>query len=566
MTRLSYFHRGGETPLDGRTISVFLEDVVQRYPDNEALISCWQNRRLTYSELRTEVLRLSRGLLALGVGKGDRVGIWATDNIEWVKLQLATAVIGAVLVNINPAYRIAELEHALTAAEVQTLFLMPAFKKSRYVEMMRRLCPELDSATPENLACAAVPELRHVVVFDPTDTAATARPAPGFMVWNDVLDRGARLGKGKLAERSAMLDCDDPINIQFTSGTTGFPKPVVLTHHNILNNGFHVAAALGTTADDRLCVPVPFYHCFGMVVSNLGCLTHGAALVIPEAHFDAGAILAAVEAERCTLLHGVPTMFVAELEHENFRDFDLSSLRAGIMAGAPCPPELMQRVMTEMGITDIRIGYGQTECSPVSHCTLPGDSVERRTQTVGTNLPHQEAKIVDPATGATVPIGQQGEICFRGYHVMRGYYGMPEATAEAIDGARWLHSGDLGVMDEDGYVAITGRLKEMLIRGGENIYPAEIEHYLCTHPKVAQAAVFGITDEKWGEDIGAWVQLTAGEAATEGELRQYVKDGMAHFKVPTHLRIVDEFPMTVTGKIQKFRIREMVEEELGAGA
>jgi fatty-acyl-CoA synthase len=566
MTQLSYLHRGGETPLDGRTIAVFLEDIVRRYPDNEALVSCWQNKRLTYSELRTEVLRLARGLLQLGVEKGDRVGVWATDNLEWVELQLATAVIGAVLVNINPAYRIAELEHALTAAQVQTLFLMPAFKRSKYVEMLLQLCPELEVATPEDFASAAVPELRNVIVFDPIDTSATARPASGFMVWNDVLDLGARLPKGKLAERSAMLDCDDPINIQFTSGTTGFPKPVVLTHHNILNNGFHIAEALGTKDDDRLCVPVPFYHCFGMVVSNLGCLTHGAALVIPEAHFNAGAILAAIEAERCTLLHGVPTMFVAELEDENFGDFDLSSLRAGIMAGAPCPPELMRRVMDEMGILDIRIAYGQTECSPVSHCTLAGDSVERRTRTVGTNLPHQEVKIVDPATGATVPLGKQGEICFRGYHVMSGYHGMPEATAEAIDSARWLHSGDLGVMDEDGYVAITGRLKEMVIRGGENIYPAEIEHYLCRHPKVAQAAVFGITDEKWGEDLGAWVQLTAGETATEEELRRFVKDGMAHYKVPNHLRVVDEFPMTVTGKIQKFRIREIVEQELAVTA
>ena len=365
----------------------------------------------------------------------------------------------------------------------------------------------------------------------------------------------------RLEAREASLDCDDPINIQFTSGTTGFPKPVVLTHHNILNNAWFVAEAIGMTAEDRLCVPVPFYHCFGMVVSTLGTLSHGATLVVPEAHFNAGAILAAIEGEQCTLLHGVPTMFVAELEYERFSEFDLSSLRGGIMAGAPCPPELMRRVMTSMGIVDLRIGYGQTEASPVTHCTLPGDSIERRTQTVGINLPHQEVKVIDPASGAMVSRGEQGEVCFRGYHVMRGYFEMPEATAETIDAEGWLHSGDLAVLDDEGYLAITGRLKEMVIRGGENIYPAEIEHYLCCHPKVAQAAVFGINDERWGEDLGAWVQLHAGVEATVEEIRQWIVDGMAHYKVPHHLRLVEDFPMTVTGKIQKFKIREQVEQE-----
>jgi len=559
---LSYVHRGGDRPLIGEPIHAYLRKVAELQPNTEALVSCWQGQRLTYADMMVEVEHLAKGLLALDVAKGDRVGIWATDTIEWVLLQLATAQVGAVLVNVNPAYRSAELEHALTAARVKVLFLMPAFKTSHYVERVRELCPELESQAPDELEVARLPELRQIVVFDPADVAATARPAPGFLVWGDVLARGTAVTAGALAQREATLDCDDPINIQFTSGTTGFPKPVVLTHHNILNNAWFVADTIAMTPDDRLCVPVPFYHCFGMVVSTLGTLSHGATLVIPEAHFNAGAILAAIEMERCTLLHGVPTMFVAELEHESFTDFDLSSLRGGIMAGAPCPPELMRRVMDEMGIDDLRIGYGQTEASPVTHCTRRGDSLERRTQTVGINLPHQEVKVIDPASGRTLPRGEQGEACFRGYHVMRGYYELPEATAETIDGSGWLHSGDLAVLDEDGYMAITGRLKEMVIRGGENIYPAEIEHYLCRHPKVAQAAVFGIADERWGEDLGAWIQLHAGESAEIEELRQWIAEGMAHYKVPSHLRIVDEFPMTVTGKIQKFKIRESVEKEL----
>jgi len=566
MTSLSYIHRGDSRPLIGEPIQAHLQKIARRHPNNDAVVSCWQGRRLSYSDLMTEVGNLARGLLALGVQKGDRVGVWGTDSIEWIEIQLATAQVGAILVNINPAYRMAELEHALTAARVQTLFLMPAFKSSHYVEMTRTLCPEVENRPFDDLRCAALPELRHLVVFDPVAPAKTERPAPGFMIWNDVLDRGAAVTHHQLDEREAALDCDDPINIQFTSGTTGFPKPVVLTHHNILNNAWFVAEAIGTTHEDRLCVPVPFYHCFGMVVCNLGCFTHGAALVIPDAHFSAGAVLAAIELERCTLLHGVPTMFVAELAYKDFADFDLSSLRSGIMAGAPCPPELMHRVMHDMGIKDLRIGYGQTESSPVTHCTLEEDSPERRTRTVGTNLPHQEVKVIDPASGTTLPRGEQGEVCFRGYHVMQGYFGMPEATAETIDAAGWLHSGDLGILDEEGYLAITGRLKEMIIRGGENIYPAEIEHYLCRSPKVAQAAVFGISDDKWGEDLGAWVQLAQGETATEEEIRQWVADGMAHYKVPGYLRLVDEFPMTVTGKIQKFRIRELVEKELEGAA
>ncbi len=562
MSQISYLHRGGERPLIGVPIHRFLTGVARRFPDNEAVVCLWQGRRLTYKELMEEVDRLARGLMALGVERGHRVGIWATDCVEWILLQLATSQVGAVLVNVNPAYRLAELEHGLKAARVQTLFLMPSFRKSSYAEMVRELCPELETADPGHLRCTRVPELTHVVVFDPGNIPATERPAPGFLLWNNVLERGDAITAKEILDREASLDCDDPINIQFTSGTTGFPKPVVLTHHNILNNAFFCGEALEMTDRDRLAVPVPFYHCFGMVVSILGCLTHGACVVIPEPHFNAQATLEAVAKERCTLLHGVPTMFVAELEVEGFKDLDLSSLRSGIMAGAPCPEELMHRVMNDLGIRDILIGYGQTESSPVTHATCAGDSVERRTTTVGTNLPYTEVKTVAPDTGAVLPRGEQGEVCFRGYHVMRGYFEMEEATAEAIDPQGWLHSGDLGVIDRDGYLAITGRLKEMVIRGGENIYPAEIEAYLARHPKVAQSAVFGIPHERFGEELGCWVQIHNGETATPEEFRDYIAAGLAHYKVPRHLRIVDDFPMTVTGKIQKFRIREIVEQEL----
>ena len=557
--RTSYVSMGGETPLIGAPIYEFLAEVASRHGDEEAIVSRHQGSRLTYRAFFREVDRLARGLAAIGARRGTRVGIWATNNVEWILLQIATARIGAVLVNINPAYRSAELEHALTAARVEALFLMPSFKTSHYARMVRKLCPEVETSVPDELCCARLPELRRLVVFDPEEVAATPRPAPGFLTWPEVLERGERImSDGARPE----LDPDDPINIQFTSGTTGFAKPVVLTHHGLLNNAYSVAEVMGLSARDRLCVPVPFYHCFGMVLSNLACLSRGATLVIPAPHFDPAATLAAVEAERCTALHGVPTMFVAELALDGFERYDLSSLRTGIMAGAPCPPELMRQVIRDMGCRGILIGYGQTEASPVTHVTRPSDSFERRVGTVGTNLPHQEAKVVDPATGAIVPVGTAGELCFRGYHVMRGYFGDEAATREAIDEAGWLHSGDLGVIDEDGYARITGRLKEMIIRGGENIYPAEIEAHLATHPEVVQAAVFGIADQKWGEELGAWVQLREGATLEAAELRAWTRDNLAHYKVPRYLRVVDRFPLTVTGKIQKFRIREQVEREL----
>jgi fatty-acyl-CoA synthase len=561
-TGRSYFHSGGETPLLGRTIGAQLEDVCARHADREAVVSIPQGVRVTYGELLARSGDVARGLIALGVGKGDRVGIWSTDNLEWVLLQLATAQVGAVLVNVNPAYRATELEHALRLARVQVLVLIPSFRRSDYVAMVVELCPESLRAGPEAFSAKRLPELRRLVVYNPGDPPGTIRPAPACTTWPELLELARRVGDAPLRAREAALDPDDPINIQFTSGTTGFPKAVVLTHHNILNNGFFVGEAMGLTDRDRVCVPVPFYHCFGMVVSNLACLTHGSTIVIPAPHFEAGATLAAIQQERCTAVHGVPTMFIEELERPDFRSFDLTSLRTGIMAGAPCPPQLLRRVMEEMGCREILVGYGQTEASPVTHLTRPGDHPQRRIETVGINLPHQEVKVVDPRSGATVPAGEQGEVCFRGYHVMRGYYGQEQATREAIDEAGWLHSGDLGVMDGDGYLRITGRLRDMIIRGGENIYPAEIEAFYYEHPKVAQIAVFGVPDEVMGEEVAAWVRLHEGTTTRPQELREWARERIAYYKVPRYIWIVDEFPTTVTGKIQKFRMREIAERQL----
>ncbi|MDJ0975646.1 MAG: AMP-binding protein [Planctomycetota bacterium] len=554
--RTSYVHRGGYEPLIGLPIPVFLADVAKRHPEREALVSLPQNVRMTYRELMHETDRLAKAFLAFGIQRGDRVGIWGTDSVEWALTQLATARIGAVLVNVNPAFRVPELEHALRAARVQSLLLMPAFKKSNYVERLIEVCPATTRTGPDEFRSKRLPDLDRVVIFDPDKGDDVERPASGFWTWPEILALGESVDDAALDARTATLEADDPINIQFTSGTTGSPKPVVLTHHNILNNAWFVGRAMKMSHEDRLCVPLPFYHCFGMVVSNLCSWAYGATLVIPAPHFEAGAVLAAVHKERCTVLHGVPTMFIAEFERPDFEEYDLTSLRTGIMAGAPCPPELVKKVANEMGMKEILIGYGQTEASPVTHLTTATDSFERRVNTVGFNLQHQETKIVDPNTGVLQPIGEVGEICFRGYHVMRGYFEDEASTKETIDEGNWLHSGDLGTMDEDGYVTITGRLKNMIIRGGENIYPVEIETHYFTHPKIAQIAVFGVPDDRMGEEVAAWIQLHEGETATEEELRAFGKEGLAHFKIPRYMRIVDEFPMTVTGKIQKFRMKE----------
>ena len=557
----SYYHRGGEPSLLGATIPEHFAAIANRFADREAIVSCHQERRLSYAELSRKIDQAARALLAAGFVKGERIGIWSTDNIEWLVLQMATARIGAILVNINPAYRPRELAYALQRSRVQGLFTIPAFSHSNYVEMLCELVPELMAEQGEALGNPDLPELRKIIIYDPANPQATQAPQPGFIPWPAFLAAAETVPPADLEAATAKLDSDDAINIQYTSGTTGFPKAVLLTHHNILNNAYFTARAMRFDENDRLCVPVPFYHCFGMVLSTLLCLSVGATIVVPAEHFDPLAVLRAIHEERCTALHGVPTMFIAQLEHPRFAEFDLNSLRTGIMAGAPCPEELMHRVIDEMHCSEILIGYGQTEASPITHLTVRDDSLERRTQTVGRNLPHQEVKIADPKGSMTLPLGEIGEVCFRGYHVMKGYFNDAEATAKTIDDGRWLRSGDLGSMDADGYVKITGRLKEMIIRGGENIYPVEIEAYLFTHPKIAQAAVFGVSDPRLGEEIAAWVQLHAGEHMSENELRDFCREGLAHFKVPKFIRFVDDFPMTVTGKLQKFKMREAMESE-----
>jgi fatty-acyl-CoA synthase len=558
----SYFHRGGEQPLLGATIAEHFAATAARLADREAVVSIPQQRRLDYPELASAVDQLARGLLGIGLGKGDRIGIWSTNNIEWLLLQLASARIGAILVNINPAYRVRELAYALQRSDVQCLFTIPAFRSSDYVGMLLELLPELARQSGAGLASETLPALRCVVIYDPVSPAHTPRPQPGFMTWTEVLEAGETVSIDVLEAASAVLDPDEAINIQYTSGTTGFPKAVVLSHHNILNNAWFSALAMHLSEQDRLCVPVPFYHCFGMVLANLLCLSVGACIVIPCEHFEPLAVLQAIESEHCSAVHGVPTMFIALLEHPRFGAFDLSSLRTGIMAGAPCPPALMQRVMQGLHCPEILIGYGETEASPLTHLTTREDTLSRRTETVGRNLPHQEVKVVDTCSGQSITLGQVGEICFRGYHVMQGYYGDTEATAAAVDTKGWLHSGDLGSMDAAGYVQITGRLKEMIIRGGENIYPREIEDFIFTHPKVAEVAVFGVPSEFYGEQVMAWIQLHPGEQATDEEIREFCKGRIAHFKIPEYIWFVDEFPMTVTGKLQKFRMREMAIEQL----
>lgn len=558
----SYFHRGGETPLLAVTIPEHFAQVCAKFPQHEAVVSLSQGHRLRFGELNQAVGELALGLLGLGFNKGERIGIWSTNNIEWLLVQMATARIGAILVNINPAYRPRELAYALQRSEVQGLFVIPRFRSSDYIAMLTELIPELKAENSPRLDNKDLPHLRKIVVYDPLAPMTTQKPHPGFVTWQETVAAGQCVSVEQVDEITHSLDCDDPINIQYTSGTTGFPKAVVLTHHNILNNAWFSAQAMYFTEQDRLCVSVPFYHCFGMVLANLLCLSVGACVVIPSEHFDAEAVLQAVEKEKCTAIHGVPTMFIAELELPSFGNYDLSSLRTGIMAGAPCPPSLMKRVIEDMHCTEILIGYGETEASPLTHLTTRDDSMERRVESVGKNLPHQEVKIVSLETGYTMPLGEVGEICFRGYHIMRGYYGDPEATAIAIDKQGWLHSGDLGRMDVEGYVQITGRLKEMIIRGGENIYPREIEDFIFTHPKVAEVAVFGIPDEFYGEEIMTWVQCHAGETMSEQELRDYCKGNIAHFKIPKYIWFVDEFSMTVTGKLQKFRMKEMALEKL----
>ncbi|MDK2848790.1 MAG: fatty-acyl-CoA synthase [Desulfuromonadales bacterium] len=557
----SYYHCGGLEPLKGETIPEHFSGVVRRFSAREAIVSLHQKRRLTYDGLASASDRLAKGLLGMGYRRGDRIGVWATNSIEWLLLQLATARIGVALVAINPGYRQQEIAYALQHSEVHGLFFIPAFRSSDYVGMLSAVLPQLQKdAFP--LVDSDFPHLRQVVLFDPKDAESTEKPLPGLTVWQEVLAAGEGVSMAELDAVTDTLDRDDTIALLYTSGSMGFPKTAVLSHHNILNNAWFTARRMAFNEMDRLCAPVPFYHCFGMVLANLVCMAVGACVVLPEEYFDPLATLQAIEAEGCTALYGVPTMFLAQLEHPRCGSFDLTSLRTGIMGGAPCPPALVRRVMDELHCPEILIGYGMTEASPLTHLTAPEDSLHIRLETVGRNLPHQEVKLIDPDSGATVPVGGSGEVCFRGYHVAKGYYGDPEATAEGIDADGWLHSGDLGIMDADGYVCITGRRKEIIIRGGENICPWQIEQHLLDHPKVAEVAVFGLPDEFYGEQIMAWVRLENGQQVDEAELRDFCKTGLAHFKVPRYIWIVEEFPKTGSGKLHKPRMREMALERL----
>jgi fatty-acyl-CoA synthase len=550
----------------GKCVGEVLDDTAAAYPDNEALIIRHQQLRYTYAELNLQVERAARGLLALGIQRGDRVGLWATNCAQWVITQFATAKIGAILVNINPSNRAFELEYALSRSECQTLLLIQGFRDSDYVQVLREVCPEAEQAPFEELHAEKLPQLRRLIFLgangcDPGTTEADV--PPGMLGWNELLAMGDRVPLAQLRERESTLNFDDAINIQFTSGTTGLPKGATLSHHNVINNGMLIADAMRFTHRDRLCIPVPFYHCFGMVLANLACLTTGATMVIPAPYFDAEATLRAVAEERCTAIHGVPTMFIAELEHPSFAACDLSTLRTGIMAGSPCPIEIMKRVVKQMHCRELTIAYGLTEASPVITQTTPDDPIDLRVTTVGKALPHTEVKIVNPESGATVPIGEQGELCTRGYHVMKGYYKDPEATLGVIDADGWLHTGDLSVLDENGYFKITGRAKDVIIRGGENISPREIEEFLYTCPGISAVEVIGVPDRKYGEQVAAWIVLEEGSTLTAEQVQKFCEGKIARFKIPRYVKFVEQFPLTISGKVQKFRMREIAAKELG---
>jgi fatty-acyl-CoA synthase len=539
-SQVSYVSGTSDKPLLGDTIGEDFDRTMAAHGDRDALVDRATGRRWTYRELADEVNAVALGLVDLGVTKGDRVGIWSPNCAEWTFTQYATAKIGAILVNINPAYRVHELRYVLNQAGIRTLVAARSFKTSDYAAMIAEVRPEC-------------PRLTDVLLI-------------GEAEWADLQSVGRGGSAAHLAELAGQLSADDPINIQYTSGTTGFPKGATLSHHNILNNGYFVGELCNYTEADRVCIPVPFYHCFGMVMGNLACTSHGACMVIPAPAFDPKATLEAVAEERCTSLYGVPTMFIAELADQSFESHDLSSLRTGIMAGSPCPVEVMKQVIERMGMAEVTICYGMTETSPVSTQTRADDSVDRRVSTVGRVHPHLEVKVVDPETGLTVPCGTPGEFCTRGYSVMLGYWDQPDKTAEAIDAARWMHTGDLAVMDEEGYLNITGRIKDMVIRGGENVYPREIEEFLYTHPDVQDAQVIGVPDERYGEELMVWVKMREGATPLTAEsLREFCAGKLAHYKIPRYVHIVDEFPMTITGKIRKVEMREVSVELLDLG-
>ncbi|ADO70152.1 AMP-binding protein [Stigmatella aurantiaca] len=532
----SYVHGTSSTPLLGETIGENLRRTVERHGDREALVARSQGFRATYRQLWELTTQVALGLLALGVKKGDRVGLWSPNRYEWVVAQYAMARVGAILVNLNPAYKTSELEYALRQSGTSVLLLSRGFRQTDYRAMVEEVRPRC-------------PELRTSLVLDDD--------------WERLGAQGKAVSENTLAEREASLQFDDAINIQYTSGTTGFPKGATLSHHNVLNNGFFIGETLRYGAEDRVCIPVPFYHCFGMVIGNLACTSHGACMVIPAEAFEPLAVMEAVQAERCTSLYGVPTMFIAELDHPRFGEFDFRTLRTGVMAGSPCPVEVMKKVQARMNMREVTICYGMTETSPVSTQSFLDDPLDRRVSTVGRVHPHLEIKIIDAETGAVQPRGAPGELCTRGYSVMLGYWNNPEATQGAIDPAGWMHTGDLATMDAEGYVKIVGRIKDLIIRGGENVYPREVEEYLHTHPGVSEAQVIGVPSEKYGEEVMAWVRVKPGVTLTESELVAFCTGRISTFKIPRYWKFVEEFPMTVTGKVQKFRMRELSVAELG---
>ncbi len=550
----SYTSGTSDMPLLGMTIPELFDHIVKKYPDNDALIVNHQNIRWSYNTLKHHVDTCARALMASGIKKGERVGIWSPNCAEWTVLQLATSKLGAILVNLNPSYRMHELEYALSQSGCTMLVIADKFKYSDYTQIVYDILPELYNAIPGDLHSERIPALRTVVRMHKDSS-------PGMLSWNELLERATDVSLEKVKEEQNKLSFDEPINIQYTSGTTGHPKGATLSHHNILNNGYFVARTMQVTNKDRFIIPVPLYHCFGMVIGNLGCITHGATMIYPSEGFEPEAILKAVEKEKATGIYGVPTMFIAELTHPNFERYDLSSLRTGIMGGAPCPIEVMKKVKSLMHLKDIQIAYGMTETSPVSTQTKIGTSLEKQVGTVGQVHPHIEIMIADPETGALVPIGQPGELCTRGYSVMLGYWNDPEKTAQAIDNSGWMHSGDLATMDEEGYLRIVGRIKDMIIRGGENIYPREIEEFLYTHPNVSDVQVIGVPDEKYGEEVMAWIKLKEGNATAE-EFQAFCEGKIAHYKIPRYYKFTDDFPMTVTGKIRKVEMREISIKEL----
>ncbi|MGD6796616.1 AMP-binding protein [Metabacillus indicus] len=538
--------------LKNKTIGQLLKDTVSAYGNRDAVVYSKENIRYTYDEFYRETTKLAKALIGLGVKKGENIAIWATNVPEWLLLQFASARIGAVLVTVNTSYQSSELKYLLQQSDSAALFLIDGFKGTSYVDLVRSITTETSS---ENSSQPALPYLKNLIYIGLNEAPE------GMLSWNDLLLRGMKVTDEELAERESLLTPEGVINMQYTSGTTGFPKGVMLTHHNIVNNGFLVASAMNLTHEDRLCIPVPFFHCFGCVLGVLACVSVGAAMV-PIVEFDPDLVLQTVEKEKCTGLHGVPTMFIAELNSPNFKKYDLSTLRTGIMAGSTCPIEVMKKVMNDMGMSEITIAYGQTESSPVITQTTGTDSIERKVETVGKAHPHVEVKIIDPVTGEEVPRGVQGELCTRGYLVMKGYYKMPEATEETIDKQGWLHTGDLATMDEHGYVVITGRLKDMIIRGGENVYPREIEEFLYRHEDIMDVQVIGVPDEKYGERVAACIVLKEGAALTADDVKAFCRGQLSHYKIPEYYTFVKDYPMTASGKIQKYKLREQVKKEL----